>query len=212
MIQEKTVTELLDDLQKVVDTLKANLPKQAPLLFSKSTDPLRALHLREACYHRITELAESACGAFKKGNNVSGYILARAVMETFAFFYYFVSKVSEAIACEDAEELREALSKIVMSLKAQIVKDGMEEGLGVAFQDSYDFLCEVTHPNVGNLIKAYVKNDWSEKLAYFGKEEGSLGSHLASDIEALVVLLEEFLKLNAAAALLSTEVGKKCAD
>lgn len=55
MIKEKTVKELLDDLQKMVYILRSRLPKEAPLFFSKSIDPLRGLHLREACIHRIVE-------------------------------------------------------------------------------------------------------------------------------------------------------------
>ncbi len=84
MTKEKTVPELLDDLQNISSLLKASLPREAPLFFSKSIDQVRALHLREACMHRISELVESACDAFKKGNAMSGYILARAIMETFA--------------------------------------------------------------------------------------------------------------------------------
>jgi hypothetical protein len=221
-IKEKTVKELLDDLQSVVDLLKASLPKQAPLVFSTSIDPLRALHLREACMHRITELVESACKAFNQGNNVSGYILARAIFETFALFWYFIDAVKKGLQYRDIEELRKILTRMLIGSKAEPSKENVrrafrEEGEGIAegrlepihvatlidhvkkqippFEDHYNFLCEIAHPNAMGLIRAYVKNDWDKQVTHFGKEHGSFGGHLESDLGALVISLESFIEL-----------------
>lgn len=221
MIKEKTIKELLDDLQGIVDLLKESLPKEAPLFISKSIDPVRALHLREACIHRIAELAESACDAFKKGNNVTGYLLARAIVETFALFWYFVDEVRDALKDGDVEDLRKVLTRIMVGARVEAAKDSIAETLGKTkkelgksldpvhvmdciryvaeeippFMEHYEFLCEVSHSNAAGLLKAYVKNDWDRKMAYFGKEHGSFGTHLESDLQALVVSLEGFMDL-----------------
>lgn len=63
------------------------------------------------------------------------------------------------------------------------------------FKELYDFLCEVAHPNTLGLIKAYVKNDWESGVSYFGKEQGQLGSHLESDLQNFMALLEAFMSL-----------------
>ena len=125
MIQEKKSKELLGDLREIVNILKSNLPKEAPIFIFKSIDPARALHLREACFHRITELAESACDAFKKENKVSGYLLARAIMETFAFFWYFVDEVRGALKDEDIEGLRMVLTRMMVGAKFKKAKDAI---------------------------------------------------------------------------------------
>lgn len=221
MIKDKTVTDLLDDLQEIVDLLKASLPKEAPIFISKSIDPARALYVRESCIHRITELAESACDAFKKGNNVAGYLLARAIMETFALFWYFTDKVRDALKDGEVKEVRAVLIKMMAGTRVEKTKEGMAEVLGKTkeeigktldpvhvmdlirhvtkqlppFKDHYDFLCEVSHPNVTGLLKVYVKNDWDKGTVYFGKEHGSFGGHLASDLQALTVSLEGFMDL-----------------
>ena len=118
MIKEKTSKELLNDLQDIVNILKSSLLKEAPIFISKSIDPARALHLREACFHRITELAESACDAFRNGNNVVGYLLARAIMETFALFWYFLDEVRDALKDEDIVDLRAVLTRMMAGAKA----------------------------------------------------------------------------------------------
>jgi hypothetical protein len=236
MIKEKTVKELLDDLQSIVNLLKSSLPKEAPIFISKSIDPARALHLREACIHRITELAESACDAFKSGNNVAGYLLARAIMETFALFWYFTDKVRDALKDEDVEKVRAVLTRMMVGAKVEKAKDAIvgvlgktKEAMGKSldpihvldlirhlakeippFMDHYEFLCEVAHPNATGLLKAYVRNDWDKGVSYFGREQGSFGSHLESDLQALIVSLEGFMDLYADSAELLLKFQKAC--
>lgn len=231
MTQEKSVLELLDDLQNIVDALKANLPKEAPLVIPKSTDPkkashlidpLRVVHLREACYHRVFELADSGCEALKKGDIVVAYLLMRAVMETLAIFWYFVDHVEKALNYGDMKDLRKILSQMAVGVKSETGKTALQAALAKesieveeilfspvhvlklidqmgktipAFKDQYEFLCEVAYPNSMGLLKAYVKNDWELGVTYFGKDDGELGSHLPSDIEALIVFLEGFIDL-----------------
>ncbi len=221
MIKEKTVKELLGDLQKVVYALQARSPKEAPLFFSKSIDPLRGLHLREACFHRIAELAESTYEAFKKENLATGYLLAQAIVETMALFWHFLDEVRDALKNEDSEHLREILTRILVGTKAEKTKDDAEAGweeveevmekpLGLVhpidlikhiskayppFLDIYDYLCEVSHPGVDGLIKAYTRNDWEARMVFFGKGQGKFGSHLQSDLEALMLMLAHFMDL-----------------
>ena len=220
-MKDKTIEELLDELQNLVDTLKGSLPKEAPLFFSSHIDPVRDLYLREACLHRVTELAESACDEFKKGNLVAGYVLTRAFMETFALFWYFVDKLRDALKDGDVKELREILTRMLLGVKPvdkQVKLKKVFEDVGEevrkqlnpihvlkliehvekklpSFRQLYDYLSEVTHPNAMGFIKAYVRLDWDEKMAYFGKEHGQLGSHLATDLEALTIWLEGYIGL-----------------
>ena len=224
----------MDELKNVVDTLKGSLPKEAPLFFSSHIDPVRALHLREACIHRITELAGSACDEFKKGNLVSGYVLTRAVMETFALFWYFIDKLRDALKDGAVKELREILTRMLLGVKPvekqeklkKVFEEVGEESpkqlspIHVAklleyikkklppYGELYDYLSEVTHPNAMGLKKAYIRYDWDKKMAYFGKERGQFGSHLGLDLEAFIIWLEGFIGLyNESAELLAKFQG-----
>ncbi|MEI8301239.1 MAG: hypothetical protein WCG10_06510 [Chlamydiota bacterium] len=82
-MKDKIIDDLLKDLEHMLHALKDNLSKHAPIFvgaspkFHPSLDPVRALHLREACLHRITELAESAYDAFKKGSLVAAFLRTR---------------------------------------------------------------------------------------------------------------------------------------
>ena len=78
------------------------------------------------------------------------------------------------------------------------------------FMDHYEFLSEVSHPNAAGLLKAYVKNDWGKKTAYFGKEHGSFGSHLESDLQALIVSLKGFMNLYDDSSLLLQDFMQLC--
>lgn len=219
MTKEKALGDLLEDLQNMVITLKSSLPKESSLIIPKPTDPLQILHLREACYHRITELADSACSAFKQTNMAAGYLLAKAIMETFALFWCFVDQLKNALKHDDLEGLRGVLARMAIGVK---VYEGEEQESKAfdqnresidwlltpmhvtefmkhvaqeipPFKDQYDYLCEMVHPNSLGLIRAYVKNDWDRGVSYFGKEQGRLGGHLESDLEGLLLVLEGFM-------------------
>ena len=213
--------ELMSEFSALVATLQANLPSSAPMFLSNVNDPCRALHLREACLHRVTELAESSLDAFKKNNNVAGYLLARAIMETVALFIYFLDKTEDAVASGDVKQIQEVLTHMLIGTKSKMIGAGIKK----AFEDAgeeipnsklldpihvmdlikhvsqkippyaqiYDFLSEVAHPNALGLVRTYVKIDWAQKIAYFGKEHGELGSHLESDLETIVLVLRIFI-------------------
>ena len=219
MIKEKKLKDLLDELQGIVNSLKVKLPKEAPLFISSSIDPLRILFLREACFHRITELSESACDAFKKENLITGYVLAQAVMEVSALFLYLISAVQGALRDGDVEALKEILIRMFVGINSKKKLDSFEEIDGArifervqnpisvsvlmkyvtenlsSFKDLYDCFNEVAQPNTMNFIKAYVRGDRSKKMTYFGKEQGKLGGHLESDIQVLISCLEDFMDI-----------------
>ncbi|MBS0606790.1 MAG: hypothetical protein JSR57_07565 [Verrucomicrobia bacterium] len=208
-MEDKSKDELLEDLRVIIETLKASLPTEAPLIFSNAIDPARALHLREACLHRIAELAESAYDAFVKKNYVPAYLLSRAVMETLALFWYFCDKLEDAIKTQDLEHIREMLSKALTGAKAAKAK---EVGYSLdpihilklirhvakfapPFEHHYDFLSEVSHPNAAGLTSAYVRIDRDRKMVYFGKEHGRFVSLLELDLRALATNLNAFMDL-----------------
>lgn len=179
------------------------------------------MHLREACIHRIAELTESTYEAFKKENLVTGYLLAQAVIETIALFWHFLDEVRDALKNEDSEHLRESLTRILIGTKAETTKNDagagweeveevMEKPLGLVhpidlikhiskayppFLDIYDCLCEVFRPGIDGLIKAYTRNDRETRMVFFGKGQGKFGSHLQSDLEALILSLAYFMDL-----------------
>lgn len=209
------------------------MSKDAPISHL-SLDPVRALHLREACLHRITELTESAYDGFKNGNLVTGYLLARAIYETLALFWYFIDQIKASLESGDLEELRDILTKMLVRSKVETIqknvvdileqsKEGLDETLDLIyvsklikhvaekippFKMHYDFLCEITHPNAMGLIKAYVRNDYQAGKVYFGKEQGRFAGHLGMDLEALIIVLESFVdSYNESASLISSFQG-----
>lgn len=208
-MEERSVDDLLEDLRVIVETLKVSLPTEAPLFLSKAIDPSRALLLREACFHRITELAESAYDAFVKKNYVPSYLLSRAVMETMALFWYFYHKLADAIKTQNLDDIRRMLSKALAGAKAEQAKEAgwsldpvhvLKLIQHVAkdippFADHYDFLSEVAHPNAAGLIKAFVHIDWDRRVIHFGKEHGKLKSFLEFDLAALETNLNVFIDL-----------------
>ncbi|MBM3192008.1 MAG: hypothetical protein FJZ63_05090 [Chlamydiae bacterium] len=233
--------ELLKDLKHIADALQANLPKQAAIFIPQDSlaatlDPLRILQLREACIHRVSELAESTYEAFNKGNRVAGYVLARAIYETVALFWCFVDRLEKSLETGDLEELRETLTRMVLGSKIDKVKESITDILKEAqeplpknlnpiyisdcikevakqlppFKEHYDFLCEVTHPNAMGLIKAYVRNDFQAGISCFGKEQGSLSSHLEKDLEALILVLESFIERYNHSGFLLIRFQKNC--
>jgi hypothetical protein len=63
--------QYLETLKGIVTILETSLPREIPLDISKTIDPCRAHILREACLHRIAELASSACDAFCKNRLIT---------------------------------------------------------------------------------------------------------------------------------------------
>ena len=219
MVKEKKLKDLLDELQGIVNSLKVKLPKETPFFISSSIDPLRILFLREACFHRIAELSDSACDAFKKESLITGYVLAQAVMEVLALFLYLIDVVQGALKDGDVESLKKILveafvegfsrkkmgtleeiegeevsTKLLNPISVSVLMKHMAENLP-SFKDLYDCFNEVAQPNAMNFIKAYVRIDRSKRVSYFGKEQGLLGGHLESDIQLLISCLEDFMEM-----------------
>ncbi len=87
----------LKALKDSIDTLENSLPWEIPLVISKAIDPCRAHVLREACLHRITELAGSTYDAFQKNKLITAFTLCRSVMETESLFWEFTTLLEYAL-------------------------------------------------------------------------------------------------------------------
>jgi len=213
---------MIEKFKNLVDTLKNSLPTEAPLLISKAIDPSRALILREACLHRICELAESAYEDFAKDRLVAAFIMARAIMETESLFWAFLDEIEQSLKNKNIDEIRAFLSKALAGVKAtqakemgreldplhvlKLVRDKMGKKI-THYYNQYEALSEFSHPNAAGLNETYARIDWDQQKVFFGINKERVHANLAlpplvGSIEAFLYkydesakLLEEFVNL-----------------
>ncbi|HEY2810000.1 MAG TPA: hypothetical protein VGJ00_01215 [Rhabdochlamydiaceae bacterium] len=196
----------LKALKDSIDTLKNSLPWEIPLVISKAIDPCRAHVLREACLHRITELAGSTYDAFQKNKLITAFTLCRSVMETESLFWEFTTLLEDALKKKSVSKIRKFLTKAMLGAKIQ-TRDGtssmtphhiltlVRDGLGKqvkGYFNQYEFLSEFAHPNAAGVIKAYVQLDWEKHVAYLGLNQNKIFPDLA--LPTLVVSLQAFIR------------------
>lgn len=191
--------EGLEQLKNLVDILNNSLPSEVPFDFSVAIDPLRAVVFREACLHRIAEISESAYQAFGKDNLIAALILSRAIMETEALFWGFVSELEEALKSRNIEKIRKFLTGCLLGVKSPQLKllkspenvdliidptniltliDKMNKKIP-HYRFHYDSLSEFTHPNAAGTVDAFVSLDHEARIARLGKNRSKLVPELA---------------------------------
>jgi hypothetical protein len=206
----------LETLKDSVAVLENSLPKEIPLAISKAIDPCRAHVFREACLHRMAELAGSAYDAFHKNTLITAFTLCRSVMETEALFWEFITMLETALEKKSISKIRKFLTKAMLGVKIPtgdgtssmtphhvltLVRDGMGKHIKGYF-NQYEFLSEFAHPNAAGVIKAYVKLDWEKHVAYLGLNQEKISPDLA--LPKLVGSLQAFIQIyNNSAKLLS---------
>jgi hypothetical protein len=206
MASENDHFYLEEALKDIVAILKNSLPREIPLAISKAIDPCRAHVLREACLHRIAELADSAYDAFRKNKLITAFTLCRSVMETEALFWEFITMLENALEKKSISKVRKFLTKAMMGAKVQtgngissmtphhvltLVRDGMGKQIKGYF-NQYEFLSEFAHPNAAGVIKAYVQLDWEKHVAYLGLNQEKIFPDLA--LPKLVGSLQAFIQ------------------
>lgn len=206
---------MLEKLKNISDTLKNSLPIEAPLLVSKAIDPCRALVLREACLHRISELVESAYEDFSKDRLISAFIVARAIMETESLFWTFLDKIEQSLKTKNIDEIRTFLSKALAGVKAtqakklgrtldpvhvlKLVRDEMGKNIA-HYYDHYEALSEFSHPNAAGLNESYARIDYDQLKVFFGLNKDRVHADLAlpplvGSLEAFLIKYDESAKL-----------------
>lgn len=201
----RTDKDDLEILKEVVTILENSLPTEILLAISKAIDPCRAHVFREACLHRIAELAGSAYEAFHKKKLITAFTLCRSIMETEALFWDFVTMLEDALRKQSISKIRKFLTKAMLGAKIQtgdvissmtphhvltLVRDGMGKQIKGYF-NQYEFLSEFAHPNAAGVIKAYVKLDWEKHMAYLGLNHDKIFPDLA--LPKLVGSLQAFI-------------------
>jgi hypothetical protein len=202
---QKTNQDDLEALKEAVKVLENSLPKVIPLVISRAIDPCRAHVLREACLHRITELAGSACDAFHQNKLITAFTLCRSVMETEALFWEFITMLESALEKKSISKIRKFLTKAMLGAKIQsidgassmsphhvltLVRDGVGKQVKGYF-NQYEFLSEFAHPNAAGVIKAYVQLDWENHVAHLGLNKEKVFPDLA--LPKLVGSLQAFI-------------------
>lgn len=212
---------LLEELKSIVTDLNACLPKEVPLGFSRSIDPIRALVLREACLYRIAEIVRATHDAFARDDLVVAIILSRAIIETGTLFWDFIQKLKAALASRNIEEIRKFLSGCLLGVKSPKLKefkspskpdlittpvniltliDKLDKDVP-HFRLNYDSMSEFSHPNAAGTVDAYVFLDHAAGVARLGNNRSKLVPELA--LPQLVGTLTVFvIQYNYAAELL----------
>jgi hypothetical protein len=204
--------ERQEQLKNLVDILNNSLSSEVPLDFSVTIDPLRAVVFREACLHRIAEISESAYQAFAKDNLIVALILSRAVMETEALYWGFISELEEALKSRNIERIRKFLTGCLIGVKSPQLKllkspenvdliidptniltfiDKMSKKI-THYRLHYDSLSEFSNPNAAGTVDAYVSLDHEARVARLGKNRAKLVPELA--LPQLIGSLTMFLE------------------
>ncbi len=193
------------EIVKIIETLNQNLPEKVPMSFSKNIDLRRAIILRESIFFRIKELAESTYDACLKNRLVSAILLARGLIETEAFFIYFLNKLEQAIKNNNLYEINEFLTKALRGARSPMATKEFSRPNAINvltcidlvdkkiqnYRDQYEFLSEFSHPNSAGLNKIYCKYDWESNEIIFGNNREKINIEFL--LNQLGVSLENFI-------------------
>ncbi len=191
-----------------IHAFQASLPGRVdPAAIShKAKIPFKALSLREALFHRITELADSAIGFLASdGKAVSGFILTRAAYETMAMLFVLhsnIKSVVEAKAVGDFDEYimthtfgwrkkgDDSLPTMPNILKAIDKVDNFFDG---HFRREYEAISDYCHPNCAGVHSSYVKYNKDDIYAEIGSQFTNVETvHAAGTLLANLEMFEYF--------------------
>ena len=118
----------LQELKSIIETLQANLPKEVSLLVCHDSskgkiDPARAMMLREAIYHRITESAESLYVTLSKKHLIASCLLLRSIIETLALFNKFRNELKIFIKTKKLDDVRDFLHRTLAGVKSKKLRN-----------------------------------------------------------------------------------------
>lgn len=170
----------------LVTEFKYNLPSRVDpaSLTWESKIPWKAMSLREALLHRITELGESAIELYQKGDRtISAFIITRAVHETTALFYSFYERLEQVTERRSLGDFDEFLMKMLFGWKSDAefpvafniltAVDKLNKQIDT-FRDHYDRLSEFCHPNYSGVFGSYAKINHETAWVDFGAQVRTL--------------------------------------
>lgn len=194
----KSLKEIIFDLnQKLIYEIS----------YSSCSDLNKAMIFREACLHRIHELASTALECFIRQHIVSAFIICRAIMETESLFWYLIDEIKEHIKKNDLQSINKILKQVLAGTKSdrlknthslpdpihvlKLVRDKFGKKINYYF-DHYESLSEFAHPNAMGISRAYVNLDKTNMKAIFSKSGLNIPLHLA--LPPLIGSLRFFLQ------------------
>lgn len=173
------VIKYLQEAKDLANEIKTNLPDAYDIasISVKSKLPLKALALREAIIHRVSELSEVACQLYESKKVISAFIITRSLIETVAILYFIYDKIKKVNnnkdidnvdhffmrllhGCRDIQELPDSYNILTAIDKIDKIFEG--------FRKMYDDLSEFAHPNSSGLTFAYSEVDMNNYKMFFG--------------------------------------------
>ena len=144
-------------------------------------DLVRVTLLRESIFKRMCELAKGAQDECLKDRKVSAILLARGLMETEAFFSYFLNKIKLRVENNKSNELNEFLTIALLGARSPMAVEEFKRPKAInvltcidfvdksipQYRAQYDFLSEFSHPNSAGLNLMYCKIDKENAEAIF---------------------------------------------
>jgi hypothetical protein len=175
--------EDLGALEGYVKSLKDSLPNSVDgfALSSISKIPFKAMEFREALFHRVAELSETALELYKKEDRIiSAFLITRAVHETTALFYWFYEKLNQTTKNNELGNFDNFIMRTMFGWrledddfpKAPNILTAVDKLNKIIdqFRFGYERLSEYCHPNYSGVLGAYATTDRKTAITYFGKD------------------------------------------
>lgn len=172
--------KILQSIQINVAGMKIALPKEISVgTFSITAKiPFKVHSLREALYHRVSNLSDVTLNLLLKSEYVPSLILIRSIMECTAVMFYLDKFVRKCISDNKIGDFDDRVMKLIFgskdgttSLQAMnilTIIDHWNKDTPIIRQ-IYDDLSEFAHPNWSGVDGSYVKIDKKRLIARFKK-------------------------------------------
>ena len=200
--------KIIDEIRSLNCQLKEILPDSVNefSISSKAKIPFKVSILKGVLAHRILELSDTAIELLVNSKQLQAIVLIRAVQETAATLYWLSQKIGEVCKNEKIEGFDNFVMKQLFGGK---IKSAKEEAFNVlkaidkvdqeveGFRESYEILCEFTHPNCAGTYLAFGQLDTKDGIFYFGSSsrDNPISSGVNSLSGALLLTLLSFKKI-----------------
>lgn len=159
---------LLKEVRGLADAIASSLPERIHIaaLTLKSKLPFKALSIRELLIHRMSALASPAVELYEAQRVIPAIVLTRATVETLAVLFCLCERITRFLQDKNVSELDSFLMQGLMgsrndpdlpiAVNVLTSVDRVDKKIE-GFRQTYDSLCEYTHPN------------WAGTLGVFGE-------------------------------------------
>lgn len=167
--------QLLEETEPQYQAFLGILPSKVSRdsVSNTSKSALKAYLIRAGLLHRTADLAGAAIDLYRQRKDLPAFVLTRAVLETFALFYYFIKKLEKAVSSGKVQDVDETLMQLlfgartvddVKAINVLTAVDRLDKDVN-DIRKYYDELCEIAHPN------------WMGTFGHYGKATGSPFTH-----------------------------------